>query len=454
MKENLRNKLTVHIAKGIRRQLTKGAIVSSFVAFVALISFFAACTNQDAAHEHDTYTCPMHPTVISDRPGTCPVCGMDLVRKARPGEAVKITEELAKLIKSPNEAVVASVKTIRGEYKSVPATVSAQGVVTYDTRNIYTIPARVGGRLEKVFLKYAFERVSKGQKIAEIYSPELITAQRELVFLLENDPENKFLIDAAKTKLELLGMTRNQINKLAQKKEATNTISVYSPYSGYLITGQQTPSTSVAMLSTQSAGGGMGDGMGAAPASGPATAQQPPPNNNLNGLIPREGDYVTAGETLFTVVNANALRIELNLPSNFTGTLKEGSKVKLNLGNDQTEVATVDFIQPFFSEGQEFIKIRVYTNETAGLQVGQLVNAEISLGPQESLWVPTEAVLDLGLQKVVFKKDRGVLKPTEVTTGVTAEGMVEIKSGLASTEEIAANAQFLVDSQSFIKPVK
>jgi hypothetical protein len=86
----------------------------------------------------------MHPTVISDRPGTCPVCGMDLVRKARAGEAVKITEDLSKLLKSPNETVVASINTIKGQYKSVPVSVQAQGVVTYDTRNIYTIPARLG----------------------------------------------------------------------------------------------------------------------------------------------------------------------------------------------------------------------------------------------------------------------------------------------------------------------
>ena len=75
-----------------------------------------------------------------------------------------------------------------------------QGVVTYDTRNIYTIPTRIGGRLERVYLKYAFQKVSKGQKVAEIYSPELLTAQRELLFLVENDAENTTLIESAKEK--------------------------------------------------------------------------------------------------------------------------------------------------------------------------------------------------------------------------------------------------------------
>ena len=424
------------------------------VYLIVVLLTLSACgqSGDHADHaETDTYTCPMHPTVISDRPGTCPVCGMDLVRKARPGEAVEITEDLAKLLKSPNQTVVASVKTIKGQYKSVPVAVNAQGVVTYDTRNIYTIPARIGGRLEKVYLKYEFEPVSKGQKIAEIYSPELITAQRELIFLLENDSENESLIDAATRKLELLGMTKGQINQLAQKKQAGNTITVYSPHSGYLITGQQAPSAPVAMPSAQPSGGAMSDGMGA---SASKATQQPQESTNTNGTIVREGDYVTAGQTLFSVVNANAIRIELNLPGSYTGAIKEGNKVHLDLGSGQTEAATVDFIQPFFGEGQEFMKIRVYTNRTEGLHVGHLVNATINLESKESLWIPKEAVLDLGTQKVVFMKDRGVLRPKEVITGITSEGLIEVKGGLASSEEIAANAQFLVDSESFINPIK
>src|SRR5687767_6956281 len=173
MKKNWRNKITL---PGL---------------FIVLL-FALGCNKSDEHAEHaDTYTCPMHPTVISDKPGTCPVCGMDLVRKARAGEEVEITEDLSKLIKSPNETVIAAIKTIKGEYKSMPVSTEAQGIVTYDTRNIYTIPARIGGRLEKVFIKYAFQQVRKGEKVAEIYSPELVTAQRELVFLREHDSKNE-----------------------------------------------------------------------------------------------------------------------------------------------------------------------------------------------------------------------------------------------------------------------
>jgi membrane fusion protein, copper/silver efflux system len=419
---------------------------------VALLTLAACGDSHNHAEEADTYICPMHPTVISDRPSTCPVCGMDLVRKARPGEEVEITEDLAKLLKSPNETVIATIKTIKGQFKSVPASVEAQGVVTYDTRNIFTVSSRVAGRIEKIYLKFAFQSVTKGQKIAEIYSPELSTAQRELLFLLENDASNKELIDAAKNKLALLGLTNAQIDNLIQRKEVSSTFVVYSPYSGYLITGQQAPTTT-SMQSTPTSGSGMSDGMGAtSPSSNPTSNAQTGSNQDVTLL--REGNYVAAGQTLFNIVNNDALRIELDIPATDASAVREGNKVTLDLGNGIGETASVDFVQPFFTEGQDFVKVRVYTKNTEGLHIGHLVTAKLKLAASESLWIPKEAVLDLGTDKIVFLKVKGVFKPKKVSTGISSEGLVEIKDGLASQDEIAANAQYMVDSESFIKSIK
>jgi len=419
---------------------------------MALLTLASCGQGGDHAEHADTYTCPMHPTVVSDQPGTCPVCGMDLVPKTRAGEEVEITEDLAKLLKSPNETIVATIKTIKGEFKSVPVSVQGEGLVTYDPRKIYTIPSRVGGRLEKIYLKYAFQQVSKGQKVAEIYSPELIASQRELLFLLENDAENKELVNSAKNKLELSGLSVAQIHTLIQKKETSNTFSIHSPHDGYLISDQDVPTTSVSMTSgAGTTSGGMSDGMNA-PSSSSPSAPSPTPISSTGSLI-REGNYVTAGQTLFRVVNPSALRIEINLPGSQSGAIKEGDKLELDFGTGEKESGTVDFVQPFFTEGQDFLKVRVYTKKVQSLHIGHLVKAKISLQPTESLWVPKEAVLDLGNDRIVFVKDLGVLKPKVVTTGIRTDKLIEIKSGLASSEEIAANAQFLVDSESFIKPI-
>lgn len=441
MKMKLKNRFAASDGEPTRR------VFPLWLAASILSMTLLGCAFEDTAHDDELYTCPMHPTVIADKPGSCPVCGMDLVRKARAGEGVEMTDELSKLIRSPNESVVASIKTIRGQFKSIPVTLEAEGVITYDTRGIYTIAARVSGRLEKVYLKYPFQAVSQGQKIAEVYSPELITAQRELVFLLENDPENATLIAGAKRKLELLGMSHNQIAQLDRRREVSSTFSMYSPYTGYLITGQPTPPTSPSLPSPSGSGG---EGMAMTPSS--------PGSKNANtvsaDVIAREGQYVTAGETLFTVISSKALRIELDVPGSYSGMVKEGNAVELDFGGGLKTSSTIDLVQPYFGEGQNFLKLRIYPRNMEALPIGHLVKALIDVDSTEALWVPREAVLNLGTQDVVFVKDRGVLKPQVVSTGIRTGGMVAINSGLASSEEIAANAHYLIDSESFVKPIE
>lgn len=404
-----------------------------------------SCSTKDSTHEHtDTYTCPMHPTVVSDRPSTCPVCGMDLVRKARPGEEVKITEDLAKLIKSPNEIVVASIKTIRGEFKSMPSELSLNGIVTYDTRNIYSIPTRVGGRLEKVFLKYNFQPVVKGQKVAEVYSAELVNAQRELVYLLQKDGENVAMIEAAKNKLSLLGATTQQIETLTKTQEVLYTFSIYSPYSGYVITETQpAPSAPVnASASESSDGMGMGGGATPSPAAGNPTSPQ-------TSTLLREGNYVSTGQVLFKVVNSNSVWLEFNVPSSQGSQIKTGSE--LNLVKDGSPVKIkVDFIEPFGEAGEDFIRLRSYYKGD-DLSIGQFVQATLTTSSKESLWLPKEAVTDLGTKKIIFIKERGQFKPKEIETGVQSNGWIEITKGLTSGDEVANNAQYLIDSESFVK---
>lgn len=443
MRKNWRNRrLAVrHELRASSSQLLAFSIVTLFV-------FLVSCSNDKTGHKQETYTCPMHPTVVQDRAGTCPVCGMDLVRKARAGEEIEITEDLSRLIKSPNEAVVASIKTIKGEYKTMTVNMEAQGIVTYDTRNVYSIPSRIGGRLEKVLLKYPFQTVKKGQKLAEIYSPELLTAQRELLFLLENDSQNAALIKGARERLQLLGASESQINALIQKKEPQNTFSIYSPHDGYVIAETQPAPVAPmeALTSSTSANPGMDGGMGS---TSTASTESPSSTGTLD-LI-REGRYVTSGQTLFKVVNTSALRIELNIPSAMANTIKKGSNVSLDFGEGDEQSATVDFIQPFFNEGQEFLTIRVYTKHSDKLHIGHLVKAKLAGSPIEALWIPREAVLDLGVDKVVFVKEKQMLKPKKVVVGAYTESAIEIRQGLSSSDEIAANAQYLVDSESFIK---
>jgi hypothetical protein len=371
---------------------------------------------------------------------------MDLVRKSKPGDEVKITEDLARLIKSPNEVVIASLDIIKGEYKTMPVTIEAQGIVTYDTRYLYTLSAKMSGRLDKVYLKYAFQPVRKGQKVADIYSPELVTAQRELIYLIEHDPTNSSLIESAKNKLLFLGVTQQQVDDLAHRGEAIYNFPIYSPYDGYLVGEDQTSLPGSVTRPVE----GMGRSMDGSSKNPVLSSVSTVFMNTTPTELLKEGNYISSGQTLIRIVNVSALRIELDLPVSQSGTIKTDAEVTMDFGDKLIETGKVDFVQPFFTDGEEFIKIRVYVRNK-DFRIGQLVRATIKVNPVEGLWIPKNSLLDLGVEQIVFIKERQTFIPRKVRTGIQSAGWIQVINGLTSSDQIASNAHYLMDSESFIK---
>ena len=138
------------------------------------------------------------------------------------------------LLKPTNQFIISSIPVTTLKADIADNEMEALGVTDYDTRMIGDISARVSGRIQKLYIKSTFQGIMKGQKIMEIYSPELSTAQQNLLFLLKNDASNYSLINTAKQKLLLLGVSPAQIQMLAKSGRASNTVSVYSNYSGHI----------------------------------------------------------------------------------------------------------------------------------------------------------------------------------------------------------------------------
>src|SRR3990170_1484807 len=185
-------------------------IVFVFIAF--------GCGENNSSHEkHDEqeqaqkiYTCPMHPEIIRNEPGQCPICGMNLVEKVEKGEKIN-NDVLSILLKPVNESVLSNVKTVFPKQKELSDEVEVSGIITYDTKQISAVSARVSGRIDQLFVKYRYQPISKGQKLMEIYSKELVTEQENFLYLIKNDSENKSLIVATENRLLLLGLTNEQI---------------------------------------------------------------------------------------------------------------------------------------------------------------------------------------------------------------------------------------------------
>jgi Cu(I)/Ag(I) efflux system membrane fusion protein len=448
----------------MKKKLKKNSLAFFLLAALAIIAL--SCNRpskkQPASQSQPAqYTCPMHPQILSDHPGSCPICGMDLVKNSG-GEhdTLQVPADLASLIKSPNGTVVSNMGIVRPAEKTMADSLNAPGVITYDTRRQNVVAARFGGRIEKLYLKYQFQPVSKGQLIAEIYSPELVTAQRELLYILKTDKSNEPLIQDAIQKLKLLGVTSGQVSTLMRTGHEYYRLPVYSPYSGYLTD----PSASAPQAKNQPAGpvssadesmgndGGMGASANAGMSSGDngaGVAGSPaPPGVSLL----QEGAYVAAGQTLFSIVDPSRLWAEINISTVQAGGIANNTKAILIADDGSQTPGRIELIQPFYDQGATFIKVRISINNSSHrLRIGQLVKATIHGKDVPGLWIPQSALLDLGTRYVAFIKRNHAFVPVVVTRGAVVKDWVQIRSGLVSGDEIAANAQFLIDSESFIE---
>lgn len=377
----------------------------------------------------ETYTCPMHPQIIKDKPGACPICGMDLVKKTAAGE--KVTDvSLNDLLRPSNQYVLSSIPTVHIQQRNEPVEITTYGFITYDTRQVGTISSNVAGRIEKLYIKYRFQQVRKGQKIMDIYSPELLTAQQNLLFLLQHDADNQVLISAARQKLQLLGMSNQQLDQVTKSGKPVFTVSIYSTYSGHIHE------------------------------SAPENMQQPEQAGMKDvsllteELQLKEGMYVTKGQNLFSIYNPSKAWAVLNIFSGQAGMVKVGDKVRIvpETAPDKDFRAAINYMEPFYRPDSKTATARVYfNNPDMGIPIGSQVKAVIFAGARTARWLPEEAVLTLGLDKVVFIKKDDAFIAHKIEVGIVNNHLIQVLDGLTEQNEVAANAQYLVDSESFIK---
>jgi Cu(I)/Ag(I) efflux system membrane fusion protein len=361
------------------------------------------------------------------------------------------TSELDGLVQPTNQTVFSEIKTISPKQQSITPILDATGVISYDPRLLSNISARFSGRIEKLYVRFNFSSVSKGQRIMDIYSPEILTAQQSFIFLLSNSTNDIALINSSRQKLQLLGLTGEQLKQIETTHQPLNPIPVFSPYSGHI--------HDIGISSSTESSAPMNNGMGSGTSNStmPSTQVQIEniPSSQSSALSIKEGMYVQSGQPVFAVYNTNKVWAVLNISPGDASLIKVGDKVSIVAETNPSNVisSTISYIEPVAGQNASAIKARVYLQNTENLhlKIGTLLSAKITSDTINGLWLPRNAVVNLGHKQIAFLKFENRFITKNIQTGIITDSLVQIISGLTGDEQVAVNAQYMVDSESFIQ---
>lgn len=393
------------------------------------VYFFAAKSGNHSEMEHqkEVYTCSMHPEIIKDKPGSCPICGMNLVKKVTENHS-EINDSIGHLLKPTDKFVVGNYQTITVKDTVVSSEISLPGIVTYDSNSAVNISARISGRIEKMYVNYKYQKVTKGQKIFEIYSPELLTEQQNFIYLISNDSQNTSIIHSAKQKLLLYGMSNNQVNALAFAKKVNPVIAIYSPANGIITGTEKMANPSISSMSNA--------------------------GSNTETLDVKEGSYVKKGEIIFKLMNTDKVWGVFNVLQGYNSLVKINQSIDITSELDEKSViyAKINFVETQLNPTDKTNKIRVYlNNQNLKLPIGSRLQGVVRLNSAKAIWLQKQALVSLGEKKIVFVKMDNGFKAKGIHTGIEMDDFVQIKGGISIGDTIAKNAQYLMDSESFIK---
>lgn len=375
----------------------------------------------------ELYVCPMHPQIQSNHPGVCPICNMDLVLKENTDSKKefdslsKTNNEIGDVVLSPSQIIMANVQTEKVSIKEFKNNLTFNGYIKIGENNMRHISTPVSGKIIKMFVNFEGQKVSKGEKVFEIYSPEIYSTQKEYLLALQNyenamNSNNNLIIEQAenlisstKTRLSLWEVTPEQMEELEITREVKNSITVRSKYSGV-----------------------------------------------ITKKIDHEGHWAVAGEDVYDIVDMSTLWVIANVPESEVNNIRMGQSAKITSVSYPGEVfnAKVDFISPMLNSETRTLEVRFdVSNRNYKLKPDMFVKVVIGSARYEwNILVPKNAVLRTGKMDMVYvRKEKNVFSPKMVSVGGERDGYYLITSGLKEGEEVVTSAGFLIDSESQIR---
>jgi membrane fusion protein, copper/silver efflux system len=349
---------------------------------------------------------PMVPDKRFDKPGKSPFMDMQLV----PKYAVEEGEEEG--VSIPAQTVQnLGIRVEPAKRMTFDSALAAVGRVEPDDRAYYSVQTRTPGFVERLLIRAVGDPVKKHQKVAEIYAPELLAAQKEYLALLDIQQVEGIndLHEAARTRLKLLGMSDGEIDRITQTRQAAPRIGIYAPASGI-----------------------------------------------VSELGVREGAQLMAGSTLMQIADLSRVWLIAEVPEQDAARVVPGAVATVELQGRTGEPlkGKVGYIYPTLDETVRALRVRIELPNPKGmLRPGMYANVSFGQAARDALTVPSESVIATGRRKVVIVKDPHGFRPVEVVTGQESGGRTEILQGLAEGEQVVVSGQFLIDSEASLSGV-
>ena len=381
---------------------------------------FGNLSSTNTVHEHieivdknERWTCSMHPQILSEAPGDCPICGMDLIPAETRAEGL-----LADQFKlTANAMALANIQTsIVGSGKAEDNEIQLSGKIAENEATNVVQVSYFSGRIETLAIGFIGEEVFKGQLLATMYSPELYAAQQELITALSLKDTQPALYKAVRTKLKLWKLSESQINKIEMSGKIQEIFPVYATVSG-----------------------------------------------TVSEKLVAEGAAIKKGQPLFKIANLETVWASFDVYENQINRFKKGQEITIttNAAPNNLYKSKVAFIDPILNTSTRTVTLRaVLPNKEGMFKPGMFVEGEIkTINSKETevIAIPSSAVLWTGKRSVVYLKatiNESVFEIREITLGNKNGSTYEVLSGLKNGDEIVTNGTFTIDAAAQLQGKK